>query len=195
MHDNKQHKLIIVSAPSGAGKTTIVRHLLSQPFNLAFSVSATSRKPRFNEKEGVDYYFLSTEVFRHRIECNEFLEWEEVYPGIFYGTLRNEVNRLLEEGKNVIFDVDVVGGLDLKEIYKARACAVFVSPPSLEALKERLLARSTETPEKIAMRLAKAASEMEFARKFDVILVNDNLDMALKDAEHLAKEFLNLQKT
>jgi guanylate kinase len=189
----RKGKLIIVSAPSGAGKTTIVRHLLSQLFNQAFSVSATSRKPRFNEKEGVDYYFLSAEEFRHRIECKEFLEWEEVYPGIFYGTLRNEVIRLLEEGKNVIFDVDVVGGLDLKAIYKTRALAIFVSPPSLEALRERLMARSTETPEKIAIRMAKAASEMEFAQKFDVILVNDNLDVALEEAEHLVKEFLNQQ--
>jgi guanylate kinase len=189
----RKGKLIIVSAPSGAGKTTIVRHLLSFPFNLAFSVSATCRKPRSNEKEGIDYYFLSAEEFKRRIECKEFLEWEEVYPGIFYGTLKKEIDRLLENGRNVIFDVDVVGGLDLKAIYKTGALAIFVSPPTLETLRERLIARSSETPEKIAVRLAKAASEMEFAQKFDVILVNDKLDVALKEAEHLVKEFLNPQ--
>jgi guanylate kinase len=186
-----QNKLIIVSAPSGAGKTTIVKHLLSQALNLGFSVSATSRKPRSNEKEGIDYYYISDEEFKRRIENEEFLEWEEVYPGILYGTLRNEVNRLLRNGKNVIFDVDVVGGLDLKEIYQTRALAIFVSPPSLVTLRERLMARSTETPEKIAIRVAKAASEMKFARNFDVILVNDNLNVARKEAEHLVMEFLN----
>jgi guanylate kinase len=186
-----QNKLIIVSAPSGAGKTTIVKHLLSQALNLGFSVSATSRKPRSNEKEGIDYYYISDEEFKRRIENEEFLEWEEVYPGILYGTLRNEVNRLLRNEKNVIFDVDVVGGLDLKEIYQTRALAIFVSPPSLVTLRERLMARSTETPEKIAIRVAKAASEMKFARNFDVILVNDNLNVARKEAEHLVMEFLN----
>jgi guanylate kinase len=186
-----QNKLIIVSAPSGAGKTTIFKHLLSQALNLGFSVSATSRKPRSNEKEGIDYYYISDEEFKRRIENEEFLEWEEVYPGILYGTLRNEVNRLLRNGKNVIFDVDVVGGLDLKEIYQTRALAIFVSPPSLVTLRERLMARSTETPEKIAIRVAKAASEMKFARNFDVILVNDNLNVARKEAEHLVMEFLN----
>jgi guanylate kinase len=193
MHGSKQPKLIIVSAPSGAGKTTIVRHLLAQPFNLGFSVSATSRKPRINEKEGIDYFFLPEEEFRQKIDQNEFLEWEEVYSGIFYGTLRKEVERLLHNGRNVIFDVDVVGGLDLKAIFENDALAIFVAPPSLDALKERLKARSTETEEKIAVRLAKAASEMEFAPKFDVILVNDNLDVALKEVGRIVEEFLGIK--
>jgi guanylate kinase len=186
----RKGKLIIFSAPSGAGKTTIVRHLLTRPFNLAFSVSATSRTPRINEKEGLDYYFLSAEEFRKRIEQDEFVEWEEVYSGIFYGTLRAEIERLLKNGKNVIFDVDVVGGLDLKAIYGEEALAVFVAPPSLETLSERLKARSTETQERIAVRLAKAASEMEYATRFDVILVNDNLEVALVEAERITGNFL-----
>jgi guanylate kinase len=183
-------KVIIVSAPSGAGKTTIVRHLLSCPFNLKFSVSATSRKPRANETDGTDYFFLSEEQFRHRIRNGDFLEWEEVYPGIYYGTLRSEVYRLRDDGYNVIFDVDVVGGLDLKEIFQTDALAIFVSPPSIDDLDERLKARSTETAEKIAMRVAKAESEMKFAPRFDVILLNDLLDKVLAKAEQITKEFL-----
>jgi guanylate kinase len=188
---NQVHgKLIIVSAPSGAGKTTIVRHLLSLDLNLAFSVSATSRQPRSGEKEGVDYYFFSVEEFRNCINNDAFLEWEEVYTGIFYGTLKKEVNRLLENGRNVIFDVDVVGGLDLKEIYGENALAIFVSPPSIDVLRVRLKSRSTESEEKIAVRIAKAAAEMEFAPKFDVILVNDVLEDALLQAERITKHFL-----
>lgn len=183
-------KVIIVSAPSGAGKTTIVRHLLSLPLNLKFSVSATSRKPRIDEKDGIDYFFLSEEQFRSKIQNGEFLEWEEVYPGIYYGTLRSEVYRLLDEGWNVIFDVDVVGGLDLKEIFKKDALAVFVSPPSIDDLDDRLKARSTETAEKIAMRMAKAESEMQFASRFDVILLNDVLDKVLAKAAQITREFL-----
>jgi guanylate kinase len=183
-------KLIIVSAPSGAGKTTIVRHLLAKPFNLEFSVSATSRSPRGKERNGVDYYFLSEGEFRQKIQRDEFLEWEEVYSGILYGTLKSEVNRLLGNGRNVIFDVDVVGGLDLKAIYATRALAIFVSPPSLDALRARLTDRSTESEDKIAVRLAKAESEMEFAPRFDVILVNDILEEVIAKAEQIVKEFL-----
>jgi guanylate kinase len=183
-------KLIIISAPSGAGKTTIVRHLLTQPFNLEFSVSGTSRPPRGNEKDGVDYYFLSKAEFIKKTKNNEFLEWEEVYPGIFYGTLKSEVARRLGEGKNIIFDVDVKGGLNIKEFYGKQALAVFVSPPSLETLRQRLHNRSTETEEKIAVRIAKAAFEMSFASKFDAILINDDLETTLKEAEILVKSFI-----
>ena len=183
-------KLVIISAPSGAGKTTIVRHLLAQELNLSFSVSATTRSPRSNERDGVDYYFLTEEEFRKRIARNEFVEWEEVYSGILYGTLRSEVDRLLGEGRNVIFDVDVVGGLDLKEVFREDALAVFVSPPSVEALEQRLRNRSSETEDKIAVRIAKATAEMTFAPKFDVVLVNDHLETALAEAEQLVRSFL-----
>jgi guanylate kinase len=184
-------KLIIFSAPSGAGKTTIVKHLLQKKFGLEFSVSATSRKPRPVEIEGKDYYFLSAEAFRKKIENDEFLEWEEVYNGIFYGTLKSEVERIRNTGKNVIFDVDVVGGLNIKKYYGNEALAVFVQPPSVEELKKRLQNRSTESEEKIKMRIAKAEKELEFARKFDVIIVNDDLSKALNEAENVISEFLS----
>jgi guanylate kinase len=183
-------KLIIVSAPSGAGKTTIVRHLLSQSFNLAFSVSGTSRPPRGNEQDGVDYYFFSVQEFKKRVKQNEFLEWEEVYPGTFYGTLKSDVERLLGEGKNVIFDVDVMGGIHIKELFREQALAIFISPPSLELLRNRLRSRFTETEEKIAVRMAKASFEMSFASRFDVILINDDLGIALKEAERITRDFL-----
>jgi guanylate kinase len=184
-------KLIIFSAPSGAGKTTIVKHLLQKKFGLEFSVSATSRKPRPVEIEGKDYYFLSAEAFRKKIENDEFLEWEEVYNGIFYGTLKSEVERIRNTGKNVIFDVDVAGGLNIKKIYGPEVLAVFVQPPSVEELKNRLQNRSTESEEKIKMRIAKAEKELEFARKFDVIIVNDDLSKALNEAENVISEFLS----
>jgi len=187
-----QGKLIIVSAPSGGGKTTIVRHLLSGPYNLEFSVSATSRGPRDNEVEGFDYYFISGEKFRQKIDQGDFLEWEEVYSGVYYGTLKNEVERILAGGKNVIFDVDVKGGLHIKEFYKEKALSIFVAPPSVEELKIRLRSRCTETEEKIAVRLAKAEYEMSFAPRFDIILVNDKLDVALKEAERIAEDFLGI---
>jgi len=183
-------KLVIISAPSGAGKTTIVRHLLAQDFNLSFSVSATTRNPRLNEKEGVDYYFLSVDEFRRRIDGGEFLEWEEVYPGIMYGTLNGEVIRLLEQGRNVIFDVDVIGGLDLKAIFREEALALFVAPPSIEMLEKRLRLRSTDTEEKIKVRVAKATGEMAYAPQFDVVLVNDDLVLALAEAERIIRDFL-----
>lgn len=184
-------KLIIFSAPSGAGKTTIVKHLLQQDFGLEFSVSATSRQPRSGEVHGKDYYFLSEEEFREKIEKDEFLEWEEVYNGIFYGTLKSEVERIRRAGKNVIFDVDVVGGSNIKKFYGNEALAVFVQPPSVDELKKRLQNRSTESEERIKMRVAKAEKELEFAGKFDVIIVNDDLPKALIKAENVISEFLS----
>lgn len=187
-------KLIIFSAPSGAGKTTIVKHLLQLGFGLEFSVSATSRQPRPGEVNGKDYYFLSESEFRKKIEDDAFLEWEEVYSGIFYGTLKSEVERIRHAGKNVIFDVDVVGGLNIKKFYGNEALAVFVQPPSVEELKNRLRNRSTESEEKIEMRVAKAEQEMEFAGRFDVIIVNNELSEALTKAEKIIAEFLSQQQ-
>ena len=187
-------KLIIFSAPSGAGKTTIVKHLLQQNLNLEFSISATSRKARPNEKHGKDYYFLSNTEFRQKIENNEFLEWEEVYNDILYGTLKNEVERIRETGKNVVFDVDVVGGLNIKKYYGIDALAVFVQPPSVEELRTRLTNRSTETEEKIKMRVAKAEEELSYAPQFDVILINDSLEKAFEKAESLVSSFLKKQR-
>jgi guanylate kinase len=191
MFYNMKGKLVIFSAPSGAGKTTIVKHLLQQDLNLEFSVSATSREPRPGENNGKDYYFLSTEEFRKKINNGEFLEWEEVYKGIFYGTLKSEVERIRNAGKHVIFDVDVVGGLNIKKFYGNEALAVFVQPPSVEELKNRLQNRSTESEEKIKMRIAKAEQELAYASQFDIIIINDNLKFALKIVERKVAEFLN----
>ena len=185
------NKLIIVSAPSGAGKTTIVRHLLSLPLPLSFSVSATSRTPRPGEVDGHDYYFLSADKFRQKIEAGEFLEWEEVYPGTYYGTLRSEVERIWNEGKSVVFDVDVIGGLNIKKIYGDKALAVFVQPPSVETLRQRLRNRSTESEDKIATRIAKAEFELSFAPQFDVVVINDNLQTTLSEVEVLIHNYLN----
>ena len=184
-------KLIIFSAPSGAGKTTIVKYLLQQNLGLEFSVSATSRKPRSGEVHGKDYFFLSKVEFREKIENDEFLEWEEVYSGIFYGTLKSEVENIRNAGKNVIFDVDVVGGSNIKKLYGNEALAVFVKPPSVEELRHRLQNRSTESAEKIKMRIAKAEKELEFASRFDVILVNDDLPKTFKEAELVVAGFLS----
>jgi guanylate kinase len=184
-------KCIIVSAPSGAGKTTIVKHLLQSIPSLAFSVSATSRPPRSNEVDGKDYRFLSEENFRKRIQANEFLEWEEVYPGRFYGTLKSEENRLSGEGKHIIFDLDVVGGVNLKAHFGSAALALFIQPPSLEVLAGRLRNRSTETEDTLAVRLSKASSELKFAGQFDKIIINDNLEEACRQSEIWIKEFLN----
>lgn len=184
-------KLIIFSAPSGAGKTTIVKHLLQQNFDLEFSISATSREPRHTETRDKDYYFLSQKEFQQKIENNEFLEWEEVYKGTCYGTLKAEVERIRDLGKNVIFDVDVVGGLNIKKYYGDEALAIFVQPPSVEELRNRLTNRSTETEEKIQMRIAKAEHELSFAKQFDVVLINDKLEVACKEAEKLISEFIN----
>lgn len=185
-------KLIIFSAPSGAGKTTIVRHLLKKNLNLEFSVSATSRAPRHNETHGKDYYFLSAEEFKKKIKNGEFLEWEEVYKGVYYGSLKSEVERIRNHGKNVIFDVDVIGGLDIKKIYGDEARAIFVQPPSVDELLSRLQNRSTETEEKIQMRIAKAEQELSFASEFDVIITNNDLTQACMEAEIVIREFLGV---
>lgn len=182
-------KLVIFSAPSGAGKTTIVKHLLKQNAALEFSISATSRAPRISETNGVDYYFLSEEEFKSKINNNEFLEWEEVYPGTYYGTLISEVERIRDKGKHVVFDVDVVGGTNIKKFYGEDALAVFIQPPSVEELKLRLIRRSTDSPEIIRKRVEKAAYEMTFSSNFDVILVNNDLQQALSEAEKIVKAF------
>lgn len=183
-------KLIIFSAPSGAGKTTIVNHLLQRGFNLEFSISATSREARHTETHGKDYYFLSSDEFHNKVDNYEFLEWEEVYKGTCYGTLKSEVERIINQGKNVIFDVDVVGGLNIKKFYGKEALAIFVQPPSVEALKERLQGRSTESREKIAMRIAKAEKELAYANQFDVVLTNDDLQKCFLEAETILNNFL-----
>ncbi|MBX7094775.1 MAG: guanylate kinase [Flavobacteriales bacterium] len=183
-------KCIIFSAPSGAGKTTIVHHLLSLDLGLEFSVSACSRAMRHNEKNGVDYYFLSVEEFKSKISQNAFIEWEEVYTDNFYGTLKSEIERIWSHGKHVIFDVDVVGGLNLKKAFGHRALSIFVKAPSLAHLEERLKSRSTETPESIARRMGKAEKEMAYSEKFDHVLLNDNLERAFAEAEQVVRNFL-----
>ncbi len=185
-----QGKAIIVSAPSGAGKTTIVRHLMERGLGLAFSVSATTRPMRGSERDGHDYWFLTEEEFKRRIAAGEFVEWEEVYPGRFYGTLREEVLRIQGEGRHPVFDVDVEGGLNLKKEFGAEALALFIAPPSLEALEQRLRARGTETDESLAKRVGKAAHELTYAPRFDRTVVNDDLIGACAEAEALVREFL-----
>ena len=190
----KGGKLIIFSAPSGSGKTTIVRYLLEQPeLNLAFSVSATSRPRRGKEKHGEHYYFLSISEFKKHIKQGDFLEWEEVYRDNFYGTLYSEVERLWKEGKNVIFDIDVAGGLRIKKKFPEKTLAVFVTPPSVDELKIRLKKRSTESDEKINMRIAKASVELATAPQFDKVIKNYDLDQALKEAHQLVAEFVGVE--
>lgn len=191
----KTGKLIVFSAPSGSGKTTIVRYLLSKPeLNLDFSISAASRPPREDEVDGKDYYFLSLEDFKKKIKNDEFLEWEEVYRDNFYGTLKTEIERIWASGKNVIFDIDVVGGLDIKHIYPEQTLAVFVKPPSIEELKIRLKKRKTESEDKINMRVAKASIELATAPQFDYIIENNNLEKALDEAYKLVSDFVNADK-
>ncbi|HLU81213.1 MAG TPA: guanylate kinase [Flavobacteriaceae bacterium] len=188
-------KLIVFSAPSGSGKTTIVQHLLKQEeLNLGFSISATSRKPRPDEVDGKDYYFMSLKEFKKHIKNGDFLEWEEVYRDNFYGTLKSEVERIWDMGKHVVFDIDVVGGLDIKKIYPERTLAVFVQPPSIEELKIRLKKRKTETEERINMRVAKASIEMATAPQFDFTILNNNREEALKEAYKLVEDFLSNSK-
>ncbi len=188
----KGGKLIVFSAPSGSGKTTIVQYLLKQPeLNLEFSVSATSRKPREGEVAGKDYYFISLKEFKQHIKNNDFLEWEEVYRDNFYGTLKTEIERIWAKGKNVIFDIDVVGGLRIKKKFPKETLAVFVKPPSVDELKIRLKKRKTESEEKINMRIAKASVEMATAPQFDYIIENDELEKALKEAKELVFQFIN----
>lgn len=184
-------KLIIFSAPSGSGKTTIVQHLLKDNPNLGFSISATTRNPRAEREEhGKDYYFLSREDFERRISNDEFAEWEEVYNGIYYGTLKAEIERLWGQGKDVIFDVDVIGGLNLKKVYGHKALAIYVDTPDFDHLEQRLRLRATETEEKIQQRLAKASHESKFKNEFDIILLNAKLETALVDAQQLVGSFL-----
>lgn len=184
-------KCIIFSAPSGAGKTTIVHHLLAQNLGLEFSVSACSRPPRGNETDGKDYYFFSVEKFRSEIEAGSFLEWEQVYENMYYGTLKSEIERIWKKGKAVIFDVDVVGGLNLKKLFGNKALAVFVQPPSIEILEQRLRERSTDSDEKIRMRMSKAKQELEKAGSFDYILKNIDLQQACNEAKTVVSAFLH----
>jgi guanylate kinase len=184
-------KLIIFSAPSGAGKTTIVHHLLKVFPDLEFSVSACSREMRKGEQYGVDYYFLSVDEFKDKIERGEFVEWEEVYKDNFYGTLRSEVERIWKKGKHVIFDVDVIGGINLKKQFGSNALSVFVMPPSIEHLENRLKSRETETPESIARRMGKAEQELKTANQFDKIILNDKLEHAIEEAERIVEDLLN----
>lgn len=184
-------KLIIFSAPSGSGKSTIINYLMAQGLNLAFSISATSRPPRGMERHGVEYFFLSPEEFRQRIANNEFLEYEEVYKDRFYGTLKSQVEKQLEAGQNVVFDVDVKGGCNIKNFYGDRALSMFIQPPSVEELRRRLNHRGTDSPEVIEDRIARAEYELSFAPKFDTIIVNDNLEKAQAEALEKLTEFLN----
>ena len=183
-------KLIIFSAPSGAGKSTLIQYLLGQGFDMEFSISATSRAPRGTEQHGVEYYFLSADEFCQKIANQEFLEYEEVYSGCFYGTLRSEVDRITAKGKNIVFDVDVVGGVNIKEFYGDRALSLFIAPPSIEELEKRLIGRGTDTPEMIAKRIGKAEQELSFAPKFDKIVVNNDLEIAKLEATNAIRDFL-----
>lgn len=184
-------KVIIFSAPSGAGKTTIVRELLQHFPQFEFSVSATSRAPRGSEKNGVDYYFLSADEFREAIAQDRFVEWEEVYADMFYGTLRSEVERIWAKGNVIIFDVDVMGGLNLKRIFGEQACAIFIMPPSIEVLRQRLIGRGTDSLEKIEQRIAKAEFELAKAPEFDHIVINDDLEEAVWETTEIISDFLN----
>ncbi len=184
-------KLVIVSAPSGSGKSTIISHLLAQGLNLQFSISATSRPPRGSEVHGKEYYFLSPDEFRKKIAAGDFLEYEEVYTGRFYGTLKSEVERIIDNGGNVIFDVDVVGGLNIKKYYGDRALSVFIQPPSIEELERRLVNRNTDTPETIAERIRKAEFELSFAPRFDIIIYNDNLEETKKKTLEIVSGFID----
>ena len=184
-------KLIIFSAPSGSGKSTIINYLLKQHLNLSFSISATSRPPRGTEQNGVEYFFLTPDEFRERIANDEFLEYEEVYQDRFYGTLKSQVEKQLNDGQNVIFDVDVVGGCNIKKFYGERALSVFIQPPSIAALRQRLEGRATDSKEVIESRIAKAEFELGYADKFDKIVVNDDLETAQKEALDTIKSFLN----
>ena len=188
--NDKNGRLLIFSAPSGSGKTTIVKHLLTSRDDLMFSISATSRSPRGDEIDGRDYYFLSEKEFKKKVTDGDFLEWEEVYTGAFYGTLRSEVERIWKMGKHVIFDMDVVGGMNLKNQFGDRALAVFVKPPDMHELERRLRSRGTDSEEKIQQRLEKAEAELSRARDFDRILVNRNLEDAKAEAEQMLNEFL-----
>jgi len=182
--------MIIISAPSGAGKTTLVKFLLSERSDLEFSISACSRSKREGETDGVDYYFISTEDFRQKISNNEFIEWEEVYPGSYYGTLRSEIERIWNKGHHVIFDVDVVGGLNIKKQFADKALAVFIMPPSIEVLEQRIRKRQSDSDEQIRKRVEKAEWEMQFAPQFDAIVVNNEITISRQELLELVNNFL-----
>ena len=184
-------KLVIISAPSGAGKTTIVKHLLESGLNLSFSVSATTRAPRISEKDGVDYFFLSVAEFKKRIANDEFVEWEEVYKDLFYGTLKCEMDRIWNNDKFVLFDVDAKGGINLKKIFRKDAISIFIMPPSVEELESRLINRATDTPEIIRIRVDKAREEMKLANQFDTVIVNHHLDKAKQETTKTVSSFLS----
>jgi guanylate kinase len=183
-------KLVIISAPSGAGKTTIVKHLLDSGLKLSFSVSATTRPLRGNETEGEDYFFISVPEFKKRIENNEFVEWEEVYKDLLYGTLKSELERIWANGNFVIFDVDAKGGINLKKIFGTNSIALFIMPPSIEELENRLVKRGTDSPEKIRMRVNKAKDELNLANQFDTVIINNQLDKAKEEALNIVSSFL-----
>ena len=185
--------MVIFSAPSGAGKTSIVKGVLPDTPQLEFSVSACSRPMRPGEKDGVDYYFLTPDAFRAKIKENAFLEWEEVYPGSFYGTLRSEVERIWKAGKHVVFDVDVAGGLNIKKQYPEQSLAIFIQPPSLEELEKRLVNRQTETAESLKSRLGKAAHELKFSDQFDRIIINKDLNTAIQETKTIVHRFLDAE--
>jgi guanylate kinase len=184
-------KMIVISAPSGSGKTSIVKQVLASDLNLAFSVSACSRAPRQGEVDGKDYYFLSPEAFRQKIDNGDFIEWEEVYPGSFYGTLRSEVDRIWSLGQHVIFDVDVLGGLNIKQQYGVKCLAIFIQAPSVAELEKRLHLRATDDDATINQRLQKADYEMTFAPQFDAIIVNEELSVAIEETHQIILKFLN----
>ncbi len=188
---NPSRKIIIIAAPSGAGKTSVTRHLLrALPEQLAFSISCATRAPRNNEKDGVDYYFISVDEFKDRINRQEFVEWEMVYAGKYYGTLRSEMNRIWNKGKAPLLDVDVKGGINVQAQYPQQSLSLFIEPPSLEELERRLQARGTETPESLRSRINKASYELTFKNRFDHVILNDSLDRACREAEKSVREFL-----
>lgn len=183
-------KIIIFSAPSGSGKSTIINEIFKANSQLTFSISATSRSPRGTEKNGVEYYFLTPEEFRQKIDNQEFVEYEEVYPGCFYGTLKSELARAESEGKTLIFDIDVKGGMNLKRIFGEQALAIFIQPPSIAELKKRLISRATDSAEMIEKRVGKAEFELQFAKNFDTIIINDDLEKAKNETLNLVQDFL-----
>lgn len=182
--------MVIISAPSGAGKSTMIRHLLERGVKLEFSISATTRNPRAKEKNGIEYYFLTVSEFKKRIANGDFIEWEEVYENLYYGTLKSEIERIWTKGNNALFDVDVKGGINLKKIFGHKAISIFIMPPSIRELERRLLNRGTDDPSGISTRIKKAAEEMKMADQFDNIVINDKLDIAKKDIFNLVTDFL-----
>ena len=189
MEENR--KVIIFSAPSGSGKSTIIGHLLKRVPGLEFSISATSRKPRQGEQDGKDYYFLTEEDFKQRVSEDKFVEWVEVYQGTCYGTLKSEIERIWNKGNTVIFDVDVLGGVSLKKIFGEKALSIFIQPPSIEVLEQRLRNRGTETEESLRKRIERAEMELQYSNQLDVVVVNDNLDTAINETETIVNNFLN----